>query len=155
MNDFRFCHHDKIWNTQQPPTPQNRQAPPPQNSRVTFKLDDEPVDKNLRTRNTFNDQYENNTKRDNNQADELFENDEMRSIMEERKKRLRGLSMKLTSADLNELEKEPAYKRRNVDLDDVPHSSESNVSKYSLYEEEKNKPEIKQKRNPFLHDNVD
>ena len=112
------------------------------NSRVTFKLDDEPVDKNLRTRNTFNDQYENNTKRDNNQADELFENDEMRSIMEERKKRLRGLSMKLTSADLNELEKEPAYKRRNVDLDDVPHSSESNVSKYSLYEEEKNKPEI-------------
>ncbi|MBP6664692.1 MAG: hypothetical protein KA168_05340, partial [Chitinophagales bacterium] len=141
--------------TQQPPTPQNRQAPPPQNSRVTFKLDDEPVDKNLRTRNTFNDQYENNTKRDNNQADELFENDEMRSIMEERKKRLRGLSMKLTSADLNELEKEPAYKRRNVDLDDVPHSSESNVSKYSLYEEEKNKPEIKQKRNPFLHDNVD
>jgi cell division protein FtsZ len=79
----------------------------------------------------------------------------MRSIMEERKKRLRGLSMKLTSADLNELEKEPAYKRRNVDLDDVPHSSESNVSKYSLYEEEKNKPEIKQKRNPFLHDNVD
>ncbi len=141
--------------TQQPPTPQNRQAPPPQNSRVTFKLDDEPVEKPLRTRNTFNEQYENNAQRYNNQADELFENDEMRSIMEERKKRLRGLSMKLTSADLNELEKEPAYKRRNVDLDDVPHSSESNVSKYSLYEEEKNKPEIKQKRNPFLHDNVD
>jgi len=81
------------------------------------------------------------------------EEDRMRVFME-RRKRLRGLSMKLQSKDLNDLENEPAYKRRNISLDDVAHSNDSNVSKYSLFEEEERKPEIK-RRNPFLHDNVD
>ena len=79
---------------------------------------------------------------------------ERKRIFMERRKRLRGLSMKLESSNLNDLEKEPAYKRRNVELEELPHSSESNVSKYSLFEEEKNKPEIK-KRNPYLHDKLD
>ena len=73
----------------------------------------------------------------------------------ERRKRLRGLNMKLQNpADLSDLENEPAYKRRQIDLEDLPHSSESNVSKYSLYEDENARPELK-RRNPFLHDNVD
>lgn len=84
------------------------------------------------------------------------EEERMRVFME-RRKRLRGLSMKLQSpsnANLKELENEPAYKRRNVQLEDTPHSSESNISKYSLTEDEKDKLEIK-KRNSYLHDKAD
>lgn len=55
---------------------------------------------------------------------------------------------------INELEKEPAYKRRNIRLEDTPHSSESNVSRYTLGEDQENKTTLKQ-NNSFLHDNVD
>lgn len=83
------------------------------------------------------------------------DDDEQMRLFIERRKRLRGLNMKLQNpAELGELENEPAYKRRNIDLEDLPHSSESNVSKYSLYEDENTRAELK-RRNPFLHDNVD
>ena len=36
---------------------------------------------------------------------------------------------------LAEFEKEPAYKRKNPAFTDMPHSSESSVSRYSLSEE--------------------
>jgi len=42
--------------------------------------------------------------------------------------------------------------RRKVELEDIPHSSESKMSKWSLSDDEK--PELK-KGNSFLHDNVD
>lgn len=53
-----------------------------------------------------------------------------------------------------ELEKNPAYTRKGVKLDEVPHSSESQISKFSLFDEPEKKTEIKQ-NNSFLHDNVD
>lgn len=53
---------------------------------------------------------------------------------------------------LNELENQPAYLRRNVKLDEVPHSSESSFSKWTLNDED----ELEMKKgNSFLHDNVD
>ena len=58
-----------------------------------------------------------------------------------------------TPHGLADLEKEPAYKRRNVVLDNVPPASESNVSKYSLSEDQEKKVEIRP--NNFLHDRVD
>jgi cell division protein FtsZ len=51
------------------------------------------------------------------------------------------------------LENEPAYKRRNVNLDDVDHSAEEQMSKYTLSIDDDN-PEI-ESNNSFLHDNVD
>ena len=73
----------------------------------------------------------------------------------ERDDRLRNISMKLrTPSGLTSLEDEPAYKRDNVELEETPHSSESEVSKYTLSEGEDNKTEIKP-NNSFLHDNVD
>ena len=73
----------------------------------------------------------------------------------ERDDRLKNISMKLrTPSGLTSLEDEPAYKRDNVELEETPHSSESEVSKYTLSEGEDNKTEIKP-NNPFLHDNVD
>jgi len=76
---------------------------------------------------------------------------------EKRKAKLREISMKLSPNAVNEMEKKPAYLRRKVPLEDQPHSSESNVSKYTLdtnEEEEEQKPKLKE-NNSFLHDNVD
>ncbi|MDF2437178.1 MAG: cell division protein FtsZ [Bacteroidota bacterium] len=69
--------------------------------------------------------------------------------------KLKELSFKLKSPNgLSEMENEPAYKRRNVNLDSTPHSSESQVSRYTLSEGDDKKVEIKP-NNSFLHDNVD
>ncbi|MBI3512340.1 MAG: cell division protein FtsZ [Bacteroidetes bacterium] len=74
---------------------------------------------------------------------------------QERIQRLKELSMKLkTPQALNEMEKEPAYKRRNITLENVPHSSESQISRFTLTENEDKKIEIRP-NNSFLHDNVD
>ncbi|MEI6695511.1 MAG: cell division protein FtsZ [Bacteroidota bacterium] len=73
----------------------------------------------------------------------------------ERIQRLKDLSMKLrTPEGLSELENSPAYVRRNVVLSDVTHSSESEISRFTLTENDEKKVEIKS-NNSFLHDNVD
>ena len=59
-----------------------------------------------------------------------------------------------TAQGLDELEKEPAYKRRKYKLKHIPHSSESNLSRFTLTEDQDENLSIKPK-NSFLHDNVD
>ena len=72
----------------------------------------------------------------------------------QRMDRLRNISMKLrTPSGLTDLENQPAYKRREVQLDNISHSSESDVSKYNLGKDSDDNPVIKP--NNFLHDNVD
>ncbi|MBJ10629.1 MAG: cell division protein FtsZ [Flavobacteriales bacterium] len=72
----------------------------------------------------------------------------------ERMDRLRDISFKLrTPSGLTDLENEPAYKRRNIELEEAPHSSESEVAQYTLSEDNDNNVGIKP--NNFLHDNVD
>ncbi len=69
--------------------------------------------------------------------------------------RLKSLSYRISNAaNIVDMEKEPAYKRRNVKLNNVPHSSENNVSRYTLSSEDDKKVELRQ-NNSFLHDNVD
>ncbi|HEU4717612.1 MAG TPA: hypothetical protein VFU15_07255, partial [Bacteroidia bacterium] len=81
--------------------------------------------------------------------------EEIQRKAQERIARLKELSLKLkTPQGLKEMEHEPAYKRRNIQLDNVPHSSESQVSRFTLTENEDKKIEIKP-NNSFLHDNVD
>ncbi|WP_299290449.1 cell division protein FtsZ [uncultured Mucilaginibacter sp.] len=72
----------------------------------------------------------------------------------ERIKRLKDLSMKLRSGSIQELENVPAYKRKEVALQQNTHSSESQVSRFSLLADEDGKTEIRP-NNSFLHDNVD
>lgn len=73
----------------------------------------------------------------------------------ERILRLKDLSMKLrTPNGISDLEAEPAYKRRNTNLDEVPHSSAPQASRFTLSEED-GKAEIRPNNNSFLHDNVD
>lgn len=76
---------------------------------------------------------------------------------EDRISKLKELSYKLrTPSGLSDLEDQPAYMRRNVDLDDVPHSSASEVSRYTLNDSEDGEDKVELKPdNPFLHDNVD
>lgn len=72
----------------------------------------------------------------------------------ERILRLKELSMKLKSTNgLQELENEPAYKRKQRALEDVPHSSDSQVSRFTLSFDD-GVTEIRS-NNSFLHDNVD
>ena len=69
--------------------------------------------------------------------------------------KLRNMKIRMnTPGGFDKMEKEPAYKRRNISLDDTPHSSESEVSRYTLSEDENKKTNLRQ-NNSFLHDNVD
>jgi cell division protein FtsZ len=89
---------------------------------------------------------------DENRTDESIEEQLRKS--KERILRLKDLSMKLrTSNGLQELENEPAYKRKQMSLQQVPHSSESQVSRFTLSSDE-GITEIRP-NNSFLHDNVD
>ena len=72
----------------------------------------------------------------------------------ERILKLKSLSYRIGNTNITDMEKEPAYKRRNIKLDSVPHSSESSVSRYTLTNEDEKKTELRQ-NNSFLHDNVD
>ena len=71
----------------------------------------------------------------------------------DRKKKLAELSM-LRSKSVSEQEKIPAYKRQHVQLSEPNYSSESQVSRYTLSEDNKKNTIIKSD-NSFLHDNVD
>tara|TARA_B100001094_G_C18167500_1_gene793045 strand:+ start:314 stop:1966 length:1653 start_codon:yes stop_codon:yes gene_type:complete len=72
----------------------------------------------------------------------------------EREERLRNISIKLrTPSGLTSLEDVPAYKRNNVEISEPTHSSESELSTYTLTNDN-NTTELKQ-NNSFLHDNVD
>jgi len=78
---------------------------------------------------------------------------------EERMKRLNELTNPIrTGKNLRDYENVPAYVRKKRDLEDTPHSSESQASRYTLSEEEdetgKKTTGIKP-NNSFLHDNVD
>ena len=74
---------------------------------------------------------------------------------EDRVNKLKGLSKQLKSpSHYSDIENVPAFKRRNIDLENQPHSSDNNFSRYTLSENEEEKPEIRS-NNSFLHDNVD
>lgn len=79
--------------------------------------------------------------------------DVVNNASSDRINRLKSMSMKLNNNNLEEIEKVPAYMRRNIDLEETPDAREINVSKYNVVNGE-NGPELK-KNNSFLHDNVD
>ena len=84
---------------------------------------------------------------------------EPKELTDERIERIRKATEKLRSPlGLNEMESEPAYKRRNIDLKDVKYSDEPSSSKYTLWENINDSGEKESglsDHNSFLHDNVD
>ena len=72
-----------------------------------------------------------------------------------REEKLKNISNILrTPSGLTNLIEEPAFERNGIDLDNVPHSSESEISNHTLSLDEDNVIQLKQ-NNSFLHDNVD
>jgi len=69
---------------------------------------------------------------------------------ERREKLKKGKVHEMTKDEFKQKWEAPAYLRRGVKMDNVPHSSESNISRYSL-----NDDNGLLGNNKFLHDNVD
>jgi len=81
--------------------------------------------------------------------------EEQKRLSAERIRRIKELGGRMkTPSGISELEKEPAYKRRQISLDSIPHSSENTMSRFTLGEDEDGSPKLKDD-NSFLHDNVD
>ena len=84
---------------------------------------------------------------------------ESKIISDERLERIKKATDKLRSPlGLNEMESEPAYKRRNVNLKDVKYSNDPSSSTYTLWENINDGGEKEtglSDNNSFLHDNVD
>ncbi len=116
----------------------------------TFEFDDirSSIEKYNKGKYSYNEPYIKNEDKE-----KIEEERKRRMEMEtKRRERLRNLSVKLNNPkNIVELENEPAYLRRNVELDDIPHSSTSEASKWSISEGDE--PELRD--NSFLHDNVD
>lgn len=82
----------------------------------------------------------------------VFEQEDQR---QERINKLKNLSHKtLSASNVEEMEKVPAYMRRNVDLPDSSQLNDSTVSRYTLGADSNNKTGLRE-NNSFLHDNVD
>ncbi len=83
---------------------------------------------------------------------------ELKNRAEERKSKMNKFNYKFNNKlkpnNIDEIEKEPAYKRMGVELDDTLLSSDSNQSKTTLSVDENNDLQFRS-NNSFLHDNVD
>ncbi|MBB1150546.1 MULTISPECIES: cell division protein FtsZ [unclassified Myroides] len=78
----------------------------------------------------------------------------LRSRAAERRRKMKDFNYKFnnSTAHYSDLEKEPAYKRLGVDLDEV--NEENNKSRISFGVDGNNDPKLRS-NNSFLHDNVD
>ena len=84
--------------------------------------------------------------------------EENKELTKQRLDRIQKESQKMKSPlGISEMENEPAYKRRNIKLDeDFPKSDDSNVSRFSLGNQDENGNNSGlSDNNSFLHDNVD
>ncbi|MFT4969060.1 MAG: cell division protein FtsZ [Chitinophagales bacterium] len=84
--------------------------------------------------------------------------EDRQEALNNRVRRLKDVSYKWDNMNkIKEFEDTPAYARRGVNLEETPHSSENNVSRFSVDSFEvdgEQRPEIR-KNNGYLNDNVD
>ena len=84
----------------------------------------------------------------------VLSSEEQQRRTQERLVRIQEYTAKLKKADgISEFEKEPAYVRQNIQLDNSKYSSESRVSRFGLTKDENGT--VLRGNNSFLHDNVD
>lgn len=87
--------------------------------------------------------------------EETTSREEQIRLAQERIRKLKEITLKMKSPDgLAQLEKETAFSRKNIALENKTPSSESQVSRFTLSEGDDKKIEIRP-NNSFLHDNVD
>ena len=84
----------------------------------------------------------------------VLSSEEQQRRAQERLVRIQEYTAKLKKADgISEFEKEPAYVRQNIQLDNSKYSSTSRVSRFGLTKDENGT--VLKGNNSFLHDNVD
>ena len=167
LNEDQDLDHSTSDETLEPQVTENTTTHQPKledDGKIRFLLED---DENLNPEMDLQDEkeptLENLTVENNNSEDQPHTNEdktlESREVSQERIERIRKATEKLRSPlGLNEMESEPAYKRRNIDLKDVKYSDDSSSSKYTLWENINDSGEKESglsDNNSFLHDNVD
>lgn len=73
---------------------------------------------------------------------------------DERRRKMKEFNYKFNNAKIDDIEKEPAYKRQGVNLEEVQHSSENSSSRTSVGLDDNDDIQLRS-NNSFLHDNVD
>lgn len=98
-----------------------------------------------------NDRYSDQTINDDGMMEVRNTRERLQQQARERKEQLKQVrKQEMTKEEFNEKWSLPAYLRRGIKMNDVPHSSESYISKYNL-----NDDNSLLGNNKFLHDNVD
>ena len=80
--------------------------------------------------------------------------DMLKARADERRRKMKEFNYKFNNAKIDEIEKEPAYKRQGIDLDDRQHSSDTESSRTSVSLDDNDEIQLRS-NNSFLHDNVD
>ncbi len=73
---------------------------------------------------------------------------------DERRRKMKDFNYKFNTSKIDEIEREPAYKRQGVNLEETHHSSETNASRMSIGTDDNDDIKLRN-NNSFLHDNVD
>jgi cell division protein FtsZ len=82
--------------------------------------------------------------------------EEQQKRAQERMERIQKYTSHIKSAEgLTELEKEPAFKRRNIELGDEKPSQQENTSRFHVTDKKDGGDTSLRSTNSFLHDNVD
>ena len=73
---------------------------------------------------------------------------------EERRLRMKEFNYKFNKSKIGDIEKEPAFRRKGIELEDKNYSDHNEISRTSITLDENDDIKIR-KNNSFLHDNVD
>jgi cell division protein FtsZ len=89
------------------------------------------------------------------ESKEILSPEEQQKRSQDRLSRIQEYTQKLKKADgIQEFEDEPAYKRRNIQLDESTPSKDDNASRLSVSKDDDGTSSLNS-NNSFLHDNVD
>ena len=78
----------------------------------------------------------------------------LRDRADERRQKMKAFNYKFNTSKVDEIEKEPAYKRQGVELSDTSTSNAPIASRSSVALDENDDVQLRT-NNSFLHDNVD
>ena len=73
---------------------------------------------------------------------------------DERRRKMKDFNYKFNTSKIDEIEREPAYKRQGINLEETHHSSETTASRMSIGTDDNDDIKLRS-NNSFLHDNVD
>ncbi len=108
---------------------------------------------------TSNGEFSNSSRQNNDDEHELLDKEQTAERIEKIKKhqaylKNQGYLEEDKENEIDELENQPAYIRKNRKIQKPPHSSNRKISKYSLNDDEENGTRLSSD-NSYLHDNVD